>query len=88
MSVVQLTRQQARCLAAVAVTGDRLSAAELLGLSASTLAIHLGLAYERLEVRSSIAAFRVLGWLEVPTELLDIPEAPGNERPLVFLGVR
>lgn len=83
--LVVLTRQQARALAAVAVSGDRDRAAALLGVSSSTVANHLDLAFQRLDVQSVVAAFRALGWLETPTELLDI-EAPKESRPFVWIG--
>lgn len=82
--LIHLTRQQARVLAAVAVTGDRVSAGELLGLSSRTVANHLDLAFERLDVQSVVAAFRALDWLDVPTDLLDV-EVPPTERPFVWL---
>jgi DNA-binding CsgD family transcriptional regulator len=83
--LIHLTRQQARTLAAVAVTGERSAAGRLLGVSARTVANHLDLAFERLDVQSVTAAFRALGWLDPPLELLQV-EVPAEPLPFVWIG--
>lgn len=76
--MIQLTAAQARALAAVAITGTRQEAADLLGRSPNTVDAHLAVAFYRLGVTSLSEAFRRAGWLEPPLELLGLeePEQP------------
>lgn len=84
--LIYLTRQQARALGAVALTGAQAPAAELLGISALTLRHHLEAAYERLDVVSITGALACMGWTDVPVELLDIEAPPAPDAPIVWIG--
>lgn len=72
-AVYRLTRQQARTLAAVAITPSRRDAADLLALSAHTVRRHLSLAFEALDASSLSEALWRAGWTLPPLDLLDLP---------------
>ena len=69
---IPLARCEVRAMAAYAATGDMHQAADTLGLSFFTVRNQLHVARAKLDVTSSIDAFRALGWLRVPrtTEVL------------------
>ena len=71
--ILYLSRQQARSLAAVAVTSTRADAAELLAISRHTLGNHLRAAFERLGAASLHEAWWRAGMLVIPVDALELP---------------
>jgi hypothetical protein len=82
--VRRITRGQARAVGAVALHGNRTAAAESIGVSSHTLRNHCDAVFESLEVQSITGALARLGWLTIPTELLDL-EAPPPDEGLVWI---